>query len=108
MPSTNPRYASWKRRDDTRRWVLANFDTCALCGKPVDKTLGKVMGDDGRWHWHPMAPEVDEIVPISRGGSPYDRDNVRLTHRICNQKRGNRMPRDMKPMNLPLPTSREW
>ena len=107
MSSSNPRYESWKRRNDVRKWLLATQDTCALCGKPIDKTLGKYIGDDGKQHWNPMAPEVDEIVPISRGGSPYDRDNCQLVHRICNQRKGNRVEAP-KPQNLPLVTSRDW
>ncbi|MGB2557744.1 HNH endonuclease [Cellulosimicrobium cellulans] len=57
---------------------------------------------------HPMRAEVDEIVPISLGGSPYERSNCRLTHRICNQKRGNgttpRTPTDTTGM----PVSNVW
>lgn len=108
MPSTNPRYGSFKRRQDVRDWLLATQDTCALCGKPIDKSLGMYTGPDGKRHWHPYAPEVDEIVPVSKGGSPYDRDNVQLVHRICNQRKGNSMPGQAKPSNMPLPVSRDW
>lgn len=31
-----------------------------------------------------MSPVVDEDLPRSRGGSPYDRDNCHLMHRTCN------------------------
>ena len=34
--------------------------------------------------------ECDELVPVSRGGSPYDRENVAPAHRICNNWRGDR------------------
>lgn len=53
-----------------------------------------------------MAPEVDEIIPISKGGSPLDWNNVQLVHRRCNQRKGNHVRvinRDMK-----IQTSREW
>ena len=37
--ASNPRRANGARRDAVRRWVLATQDNCALCGKPVDKSL---------------------------------------------------------------------
>lgn len=97
--ASNPRYANGAARRRIRKWVLANFDHCALCGKPVDMDLP---------HTHPMAPEVDEILPVSLGGSPYSKDNVQLVHRICNQRKGNRVEYRNKPATLPLPRSRDW
>ena len=44
----------------------------------------------------PWSFEVDELLPVSRGGSPLDYSNVDAAHRICNQRRGNRMPGDAK------------
>lgn len=80
---------------------MAMYDTCAICGRTVDKGLPQ---------YHPMAPEIDEIVPVSRGGSPYDIDNLQLTHRICNEKKGNRMAGDVDPRKIqnPTPNSRAW
>ncbi|HIW77061.1 HNH endonuclease [Gordonibacter sp.] len=100
MPSSNPRYSNPAKRREIRRWLLATQHNCALCGQPIDKTLKTP---------HPMSAEVDEIVPISRGGSPIARDNVQLVHRICNQRKGNRMAHEpRKTISEPLPTSREW
>jgi len=76
----NPRYANGHRRRQLRAQVLAEEEICWLCGELVDKDLPPL---------HPMAAEVDEIVPVSLGGSPYDRANVRLSHRLHNQQRGN-------------------
>lgn len=98
MPSSNPRYANTAKRNDIRRWLLATQDVCALCGRPIDKTLKTP---------HPMSAEVDEIIPISKGGSPIDRDNVQLVHRICNQRKSNKIGHK-KALNMPLPHSREW
>lgn len=54
-----------------------------------------------------MSYELDEIVPVSKGGSPYDPGNVAPAHRLCNQRKGNRTPQDAsKPPRLPL--SRRW
>lgn len=73
---SNPRRSNGRRRDMLRRRVLAAYDTCAICGRPVDKTLKSP---------HPMSAEVDELIPVSRGGDPYSFANCRLTHRICNR-----------------------
>lgn len=37
-----------------------------------------------------MSFTVDEIVPVSLGGSPYEMSNLQAAHLICNQRRGNR------------------
>lgn len=39
---------------------------------------------------HPLSFEVDELVPVSKGGDPLSRSNVDATHRCCNEWRGNR------------------
>jgi 5-methylcytosine-specific restriction endonuclease McrA len=74
-------------------------DTCALCGKPVDKSLKTP---------HPMSPEVDEIIPVSLGGSPFEMGNLQLVHRICNQRKSNKIVRPTEALHLPLPKSRDW
>lgn len=79
--STNPRYRNGWRREQLRKRVLAAYDVCAICGQPVDKTLHTP---------HPLSAEVDEIIPVSRGGNPLAWDNVRLTHRRCNRLKSNR------------------
>lgn len=96
--SGNPRRANGHRRDQVRARVLREEDDCWLCGRPVDKTLPPHL---------PGSPEIDEIIPISLGGSPIDRANVRLAHRLCNVRRGNGT-RTAKPRIQPLTTSRSW
>ena len=100
--ANNPRRKHSTRRDRVRARVLYEEDHCWLCGQKVDKTLP---------HGQPGSPEVDEVLPVSLGGSPYDRKNCRLSHRICNQKRGNKLPSQVtykpKPTTA-LKTSREW
>ena len=49
---------------------------CQICDEPIDYGLP---------YLHPRAFEVDEKVPFSRGGSPYDLDNTGPAHRECNQ-----------------------
>jgi 5-methylcytosine-specific restriction endonuclease McrA len=53
---------------------------CHLCGLPVDPAR---TGTN-----HPLAPTVDELVPIAHGGDPLDPDNCRLACRVCNTTRG--------------------
>ena len=81
MGRANPRSANGHRRRQLRARVLAAYDTCAICGQPVDKALRSP---------HPMSAEVDEIIPVSRGGDPLAWDNVRLTHRRCNRLKSNK------------------
>ncbi|WP_242358631.1 HNH endonuclease [Bifidobacterium pseudolongum] len=78
---TNPRNRNGARRRQLRARVLAAYDTCAICGQPVDKSLRTP---------HPLSPEVDEITPVSRGGDPLSWDNARLTHRRCNRLKSNK------------------
>lgn len=94
---TNPRRANGTRRDRVRRQVLAEEDVCWLCGEIVDKTLPPFLHG---------SPEVDEVVPVSLGGDPFDRSNCRLSHRLCNVRRGNGTKR-RKPIAI-IKRVREW
>lgn len=96
----NPRYSNGARRRSIRARWKAIGAPCALCGKPIDYSLPA---------GHPMSFEVDEIVPVSKGGDPLDFANTQPSHRICNQRKGNgkrSAPAARKPSGLP--TSREW
>ena len=69
------------RRRILRARLKAQGRPCHICGQPIDYSLPA---------GNPMSFEVDEIVPVSRGGSPIDMGNVAPAHRICNERRGNR------------------
>lgn len=88
---------SRSRREKLRRAVLASEEVCYLCGHWVDKALPK---------GHPMAPEVEHIIPIALGGKPYDRSNAALSHMICNRRKGASLaaPSTANPM----PVSESW
>ena len=101
MPSNNPRYRRFKLRQDLRRKFARRGDVCGICGKPIDYSL-KVGDPSGMWY------ELDEIVPISRGGSPYDEDNLQSAHARCNRKKSNRLPSEMRPKDMACPVSRAW
>lgn len=103
--AANPRNTNGHRRRQLRRRVLASetycaWEHCEWPDQPIDKTLH---------YLEPLAGEVDEIIPVSLGGSPLARSNVRLLHRICNQRRGNgtRQPRVI-PKASSFPTSTTW
>ena len=100
MPSSNVRYANYRERTRQRQRLLREQNFCALCGREIDKTLKTP---------HPMSAEVDEIIPVSKGGSPIDPSNLQLVHRCCNIRKGNKVAAENKKINnLPMPTSREW
>jgi hypothetical protein len=88
----NPRYANGHRRRQLRARVLARDSRCWLCGKTVDKSLGRL---------HPLAPEVHEILPVSRGGDPLSLENTTLCHRACNNWIGNRTPAELANVKKP-------
>ena len=52
--------------------MLAEEDACAECGSQDD-------------------PQMDHIVPVSRGGARLDRANVRRLCGTCNRAKGHRL-----------------
>lgn len=79
---------------------------CHLCGRPIDVHLPA---------GQPWAFEIDEIVPVSKGGDPHDLRNCAPAHRICNQRRGNKDMRELSSAspaasqsNMPVRVSRSW
>lgn len=90
MSKHNPRHDNHSaRRKVVERWRSMGLP-CAICGRPIDYSLGMVVDPrTGKARPHPMSFVVDEIVPVSKGGSPYTMDNTRPAHWICNSKRGN-------------------
>ena len=82
MSKPNPRRSNSTRRNKIRARIKAQGLPCALCGAPIDYSLPA--GD-------PMSFEVDEIIPVSLGGDPLDITNCQPAHRICNQRKGNKL-----------------
>lgn len=79
--ASDPRNRNGAARRALRARIRAMGMPCGICGRPIDYSLPA---------GHPMSFEVDEVVPVSRGGSPIDPANCQAAHRICNQRRGNR------------------
>ena len=95
---SNPRRSNGAKRTALRKRVKSLGLPCALCGEAIDYSLPQN---------HPMSYELDEIVPVSKGGDPFDINNVQPTHRRCNQIKGD----GTKPFEMrfdDFPTSREW
>ena len=103
MGGYNPRRSNGTKRDKLRARVLREETHCGICGGLVDVKLP---------HGRPESPEVDELIPVSKGGDPYDRQNCRLSHRICNQRRGNGdreiAKAGIEALKRPVKTSRDW
>ena len=82
----NPRRANGTRRNSIRGWLRAQHRPCWICrafGRTGDIDYSLPAG-------HPFSFEVDELIPVSKGGSPFERSNVDAAHRCCNQWRGNK------------------
>lgn len=93
-----------------KKKILATQNICAICGKPVDKTLA---------YPHPLSACVDHIIPIAKGGHPSDIDNLQLAHWQCNRAKSDKLvgtEQDFKEKrerakvigNRNLPQSADW
>lgn len=107
--ASNPRYANGAARRNLRAWLKSQRRPCWICvafgrNPYIDYELPA---------GHPMAFEMDELNPVSLGGSPYLRSNVDATHRCCNEWRGNKTVAEVlaiaaKSQAGPTPTSEQW
>ncbi len=71
-----------KARLDLLAYIRSVYPTCHLCGYPID--ANRCARTD------PLGSTVDELTPLSKGGSATDPANCRHAHRACNSIRGNR------------------
>ena len=95
----NPRRASSSRRNKARGVVFARGLPCAICGRPIDYSIPYRVRVGDRWVYPDDAPELDEIIPVSRWregpwSSPeecaLDPENHQAVHRGCNRAKSNR------------------
>ena len=87
-----------------KKRILATQNTCGICGYPVDFSLKPP---------HPMAPTVDHIIPVAKGGHPSDIDNLQLAHWTCNRQKSDKIFRQKQETkqaigNRVLPQSMDW
>ena len=78
-PKPNPRRSY--RRDVLWKRVRALGQPCWICGLPIAYDAPSKT---------PLSFELDELVPVSKGGSPTDMANTAPSHRCCNQWRSDR------------------
>lgn len=74
----NPRSTNRHKREQLRARLTAIYHTCPICGQPLDTSLRTP---------HPMSVSIDEIIPISKGGNPYQLSN--LGHRAIPPRKQN-------------------
>ena len=99
MGKADPRTANGNRRRKLRARVKAENQPCHICGKAIDYSLPA---------GHPLAYELDEVIPVKHGGDPYSYDNCKASHRICNERKGAKL--QWRTMRAPVAPScsREW
>ena len=96
--------------EKNRKIILATRDICGICGQPVDKHLR---------YPDPMSAVIDHIIPIDKGGSPDDLDNLQLAHMCCNRAKSDKLLIEGRPKggrvkaaaqitNRNLPQSCDW
>ena len=74
-----PHRANFERN---KQRILKTQNTCGICGKPVDKSLKAP---------NPLAPCIDHIIPVSKGGHPSDISNLQLAHWTCNRQKSDKL-----------------
>lgn len=87
-----------------KKRIFATQNTCGICGHPVDFSLKPP---------HPMAPTLDHIIPVSKGGHPSDIDNLQLSHWTCNRQKSDKIfkqSHETKQVigNRNLPQTMDW
>lgn len=74
------KYQSSHTRAKLKKRVFAGEPPCYLCGNDIDYSLPPKSA---------ASPEMDDIIPVSKGGDPLDINNLRPVHKSCNGRRGN-------------------
>ena len=87
-----------------KKRILKTQNICGICGQPVDTKLK---------YPHPMAPVIDHIIPINKGGHPSDITNLQLAHWTCNREKSDKLVREMTQTkkvlgNRNLPQTIDW
>lgn len=106
--ATNPRMANGNRwRIIRKRWQAIGAP-CALCGRPIDYSLGFVTDPrTGKRRMHLMSFVVDHIDTLHDGGAVYDFANTQPAHWICNARKGDGS-RQRKPATSSAPLPQPW
>lgn len=70
------------RQCNINELIQRDGQDCQICHNPIDLSL--------RGYYGEMSPEVDHIIPLSRGGHDAEY-NWQMVHRHCNNKKGNKV-----------------
>ena len=68
--------------EKNRKKIYQTQRVWGICGKPVEFKLK---------YPHPLAPCIDHIIPISKGGHPSDIENMQLAHWTCNRQKSDKL-----------------
>lgn len=88
-----------------KKIILKTQNTCGICGRPVDMSLK---------YPDPLAPCIDHIIPVAKGGHPSDIENLQLAHWTCNREKSDKLFKNKESMepkvigNRNLPWSMDW
>lgn len=93
--------------EKNKKKIYATQRVCGICGKPVDFTLK---------YPDPLAPCIDHIIPIAKGGHPSDLENLQLAHWTCNRQKSDKILKEKGIItneadvigNRNLPQSMDW
>lgn len=100
LDKTGTHRAAYERN---RKRILKTQNTCGICGYPVDVTLKPP---------NPMAPAIDHIIPVSKGGHPSAIENLQLSHAACNRQKSDKLYKNQEEPkvlgNRNLPQSKSW
>ena len=100
LDKTGTHRAAYERN---RKRILKTQNTCGICGYPVDVTLKPP---------NPMAPAIDHIIPVSKGGHPSAFENLQLSHAACNRQKSDKLFKNQEEPkvlgNRNLPQSKSW
>ena len=100
LDKTGTHRAAYERN---RKRILKTQNTCGICGYPVDVTLKPP---------NPMAPAIDHIIPVSKGGHPSSLENLQLSHAACNRQKSDKLFKNQEEPkvlgNRNLPQSKSW
>jgi hypothetical protein len=97
MQKRNPR-RSYKR-DVLWKRVRSLGMPCHVCGLPIDYSLPAR---------HPLSYELDEIVPVSKGGDPASMSNCAAAHRCCNQWKADKTPAAVEEVRAKARSLGQW
>ncbi len=83
LDRSGPHRATFEKN---KKIILKTQNVCGICGKPVDLSLKAP---------NPLAPCIDHIIPVSRGGFTV-LDNLQVLCEKCNLQKSNMTMEEFK------------